>query len=190
MRKDRSDQLKDQLKENRSEKNKELLLYRFELSKDFIDQYPEYVPGLVEHANILLLLFRFDEAKTFLRKAIKLSDGEILDLIYMHMATLYETRGDLRKAIRWLKKIIKLKPNDSFGYTFSGIQYMKLGKLNTAEKYLQKAVTCYEGSVAEAYQQALEFIPGYYEAQRAIEDIQAVKKQKIWKKINLTTGQK
>ena len=122
-----------------------------ELSRELLEEFPDYNIGWVLQGVILYELARYGEAEQVLHHAIQGLPLEHLHHGYVHLGHLYRERGDYDHAEKWYRKAIELHPDDAGRHIFLGVLLAKKGDFLGAETSHRKAIGCSAGAVDEAY---------------------------------------
>ena len=91
----------------------EMSCYRLVLARGLIKDYPDYSPSYIQYAIGLVEMARYEEARSALEEAIKHCPENQLYIPYSQLGYLYEAKGEVEKAIEWIKKCIMLSPQDA-----------------------------------------------------------------------------
>ncbi len=168
--------------------------YALEMSRDLLQQWPDYDIGWLLQGVMLYELARYDEAEKTLRRAVQLIPDGSLDHGYVHLGHLCKDRGDYDDAERYYRKALELAPDNAGRHIFLGAVLARKGDLVAAEKVHRDGTRCPRGDIDEAYlnlgyvlraqerydealdcfTKALELTPEYEEAIVAKRDIEKV----------------
>lgn len=168
--------------------------YALEMSRDLLEQWPDYDTGWLLQGVMLYELARYDEAEKTLRRAIQLIPDDSLDHAYVNLGHLCKDRGDYDDAERCYRKALELAPDNAGRYIFLGVVLARKGDFVAAEEVYRDGTRCPRGHIDEAYlnlgyvlrarerynealdcfNKALELEPDYDEAIVAKRDIEKV----------------
>lgn len=163
-----------------------------ELSRELLQEFPDYNIGWLLQGVILYELARYGEAEQVLRNAIQGLPLKALQHGYTHLGHLCRERGEYDDAEKWYRKAIELDPDDAGWHIFLGALLAKRGDFSGAEASHRNATRCSSGRVDEAYlnlglvlraqerykealacfERALALTPDYQEATTAKADIE------------------
>ena len=166
--------------------------FALELSRELLQEYPDYNIGWMLQGVILYELARYDEAEQVLHNAIQGVPLEHLPHGYVHLGHLCRERGDYDDAEKWYSKAIELDPDNAGRHIFLGALLAKRGDFSGAEVSHRDATRCSGSVVDEAYlnlglvlraqerykealacfEKALALTPDYQEAITAKADIE------------------
>jgi len=184
--------VKDQLQ--RIQNVEGLPAFQLILLGELISNHRDYLPGLLNYANVLVTLDRYGEAKEVLTEAMQHTRQDKRYSLFQQMGKMCKEMGDFGSSFQWFVKAIDLKPDDADGYIGAGAILARQGRLEEAEQYHRKATVCSEGCIDEAFlnlgfvlraqerfaeaqkcfEKALELDAGYDEAKIGLNDIRAV----------------
>lgn len=163
-----------------------------ELSRELLQEFPDYNIGWVLQGVILYELARYDEAEQVLHNAIQGLPLEDLHHGYIHLGHLCRERGDYDDAEKWYRKALELDSDNAGNHIFLGALLAKRGDFSGAETSHRNGTRCSDGAVDEAYlnlglllraqeryqealtclEKALSLTPDYQEAITAKADIE------------------
>lgn len=160
------------------------------LAKIWLAKNPDDIWVVHMLAEVLYQMARYDESlKLYNEALVRFPDHRWG--IYNQIGHLYRYRSELDQAAGWYAKAIEDDPDEASSCIFLGAVKARQGKLSEAEEIHQRATTCSEGLVEEAYhnlglvlrgqsrlveaatcfRRALEIDPQYNEAMEALEDV-------------------
>jgi tetratricopeptide (TPR) repeat protein len=125
--------------------------FALELSRELLQEYPDYNIGWMLQGVILYELARYDEAEQVLHNAIQGVPLEHLPHGYVHLGHLCRERGDYDDAEKWYSKAIELDPDNAGRHIFLGALLAKRGDFSGAEVSHRDATRCSGSVVDEAY---------------------------------------
>jgi tetratricopeptide (TPR) repeat protein len=169
-----------------------------ELARLFVKNYPKSAFGWFVYGNVLLDIAHYDDAKKALAKSIKYCSLNNIDRPYVSMGHLYRAKGNNRKAEKWYRKALEIRPKDQCNLVFIGAILARQGKFSEAKKFHRKAVKVDNSEADEAYynlglilraeekytkarkafKKAIKLDPKYREAKNALKDVNEVLKMK------------
>jgi len=125
--------------------------FALELSRELLQEFPDYNIGWVLQGVVLYELARYDEAEQVLHNAIQGLPLECLHHAYIHLGHLCRERGDYDDAEKWYRKAVELDPDNAGRHIFLGMLLAKRGDFSGAETSHRNATRCSDGAVDEAY---------------------------------------
>jgi tetratricopeptide (TPR) repeat protein len=175
---------------------KNQIAYTFERVQKYLDKYPNDGVAWYIFGKILSKFYRYDEAIYALRRALKIFPKRRLDMVYIQLGELYETKGSYRAAERWFRKAVDHGPKRTTSLIILSVFLIKPGRFSEAKHYLRRAIRLgrdgwdeayynlglihiYEGKYAQALgfiRKSLEIDPKYMMAKKAHQDIVEVLK--------------
>jgi protein O-GlcNAc transferase len=132
----------------------------------------------------------YKQAEKSIDRAIDVLPKKAVHLAFVQMGHLFRARGNLKRALYWYQRALRLAPKDAGYHIFVGSILAKQGLLKQAERRYRRAISCSNGSVEEAqfnlggvllankryreaivcYQNAIQIDPDYAMAKKRLED--------------------
>jgi len=121
-----------------------------ELATRYTKNYPDNVWGWVTLSDSLVHFANYKAAHAAMTRADKLAPPNIRRHICVQWGHLYNESCDLKKAEKWYRRAVELKPTTT-GLTFLGAVLAKQGRLSEAKQCHRRAVRLATDPVDEAY---------------------------------------
>ena len=174
--------------------DREHLGHTLELSKRFVEDFPDFPYGWIYLGDSLYGLARYSEALRAFRRALRLCPREKRFLVHVRLGHLHSRKGNLVRAEAWYRKAIAGNPSNASYRIFLGGLLAIAGRLREAEAVHRQATNCKKGRIDEAYlnlglvlraqeryeealkcfRKALKTDPRYAEAKKEIADVRKV----------------
>src|SRR5689334_17561289 len=107
--------------------------YALELSRELLQQFPDFAMARLLQGGILCQLARYDEAERVIHDAIQGIPLEQLHIGYCRLGQMFDRRGDFENAVKWYRKAATDAPDKSHYHIFLGGMLAKKGDLAGAE---------------------------------------------------------
>ncbi|HWE94483.1 MAG TPA: tetratricopeptide repeat protein [Tepidisphaeraceae bacterium] len=131
--------------------SKDSYALRFELSKRFANDYPDFDAGWRVYGNSLIDLARYDDAERALERAIELAKDDYRVHCFTAMGDLFRHKGITATSEHWYRKAIDVAPDDTQGYVMLGALLARRGRVVEAEAVHRRGTQCKRGCLDEAW---------------------------------------